>query len=305
MHPHPIAPLLLGLFAVSTPLVAEAQSAQPAPLHARPAAYAETTALTPGSVTNIGISFDIDPEWHLYWNGLSDTGMPIQIHPGPLPAGFRWGQQIWPAPHRHLPAEDLLDHIYEQQVTIILPVEVPPDAAVGSSVTFNFKLDWLVCKEACILEQASVQLTLPVAASAQPGPQALRFAKTRATAPIRPPEGMEAAPPVTVSWANPLAPEIRFPDARVLEFYPSAESSRPTNLSADGRVEGASIRIRIDPPEQPGQAFLEGVLRVEGAGVASPQEPGATYYWVSSRSPAGEPGGRAGVGHQTRSPASR
>lgn len=305
MRRFPTASLLPGLSFLVLPLAAAAQAAQPAALHARPAAYAESTALTPGSVANIGISFDIDPEWHLYWNGLSDTGMPIQIHPGPLPDGYRWRPQIWPAPHRHLPAEDLLDHIYEHQVTIILPVEVPAEAPIGSSVTFSFKLDWLVCKEACILEQANVELTVPVARAAEPGPQALRFAKTRSTAPIMPPEGLEAAPPVTVSWATPLAPEIRYPGARLLEFYPSSESSRPANLSADGRVEGASIRIRIDPPEQPGQVLLEGVLRVEGAGVAGPQEPGGTYYWVSSRSTTGQPGGRAGDGDQTKSPASK
>ncbi len=276
-------------------LAAFAAAAQEAPFHARPAAIADSTALVPGQIARVGITFEIDPEWHLYWNGLSDTGMPIQIHPSPLPDGFAWQDQIWPAPHRHAPADDILDHIYEHRVTVILPVQVPQTAAPGSKVTFGFDLDWLVCKEACILEKSRVELTLPVALEAKPSPQQALFAQTLATAPVRPPAGQEAASPVQVRWDSPNAPVVGYPGAKALEFYPSTQCSRPTNLSVDGRVEGASIRIRIEGPKDAAPAMLDGMLKVElpaSGGAGS----GVSYFWVTSKAPApkGESGGSGG-----------
>lgn len=279
-----------------------------AKVHAVARAICEQTALVPGTVANIGITFAIEKEWHLYWKGLSDTGMPIQLHPAAAPEGCEWLPQIWPAPHRHVPAEDILDHIYEDRVTIILPVKVGADVKPGTSLTFRFAPDWLVCKEACVLENTKLEITLPVAIQAAQGPDAALFATTRATAPIEAPAGLPAAPPVTVGWDG-LTAIVGFPGATSLEFYPSAESSRPTNLSADGRVSGSSIRIRLERPEQPLLTRLDGMLRAETRTSSESKDASVAYYWVSSVNPdaPATDGQKAGdeAGHQSPSPASK
>ena len=45
-----------------------------------------------------------------------------------LPAGYKAGEMLWPAPARHVSNGGLLDHVYEGRAMILLPVEVPADA---------------------------------------------------------------------------------------------------------------------------------------------------------------------------------
>src|SRR5688572_24226696 len=55
---------------------------------ARVRLVSERSALLPGQTNYIGLAFDIDPGWHLYWHGASDSGMPITFTLD-LPAGVQ------------------------------------------------------------------------------------------------------------------------------------------------------------------------------------------------------------------------
>ncbi|HBS28871.1 MAG TPA: thiol:disulfide interchange protein, partial [Phycisphaerales bacterium] len=121
---------------------------------------AERVTLTPGKTNWIALTFDIAPKWHLYWHNAGDSGLPIsfRVH---APEGVTVGEPLWPTPRRHVSAEIILDYIYEDRVTILLPVEVsgsaaaPPAGGGMGQVTIGATVEWLVCREACVPGGAS------------------------------------------------------------------------------------------------------------------------------------------------------
>ena len=55
-----------------------------------------------------------------------------------------------PAARAFLLANYAIDHVYEDTLTLITPIQVPIDAALGESINLEIAANWLVCKEACI-----------------------------------------------------------------------------------------------------------------------------------------------------------
>jgi thiol:disulfide interchange protein DsbD len=262
----------LGVGTVESPVAAQPQTVSKAPEHARPRLISEWSGLTPGTSTTIAVSFDIDPQWHLYWRGQSETGMPVRMQLSG-PEGFEFGEVLWPAPHRHAPAEDILDHIHEGQLTLIVPVKVPATVAPGTSVDVRCSLEWLVCNESCIPGSAKLSLSLPVlAAGTSPvkTADAPRFDRTRATLPIAVPAGKVAASPVEATLVDGRL-DVRVPGATSLEFYPEKESSNPTDLIKDGHAEGD--RLSIGFQAAPGSKILASGV------VAAARSGGQTTYY--------------------------
>ena len=120
----------------------------------------------PGGVTHLGVRFEIADHWHIYWDGLNDSGLPPAITLD-LPEGFEAMPTRWPAPTRNIIGEnDLLDHVLEGEVLAVIPVRVPIDATVGSTLKITGKSDWLVCDEACRPGPARRSIEHPVVAQA-------------------------------------------------------------------------------------------------------------------------------------------
>ncbi len=138
----------------------EPDPAQPA-LHARPELIAEHGRLVAGTTNTLALTFEIDPHWHMYWPGVNDSGMPASAE-FELPEGFAEEAWQWPAPHKRqvLPGE-IIDHIYEDRVTVLVPITVPSDAKPGT-LTIPADVQWLVCAEGCVLEHRRVELTIDV-----------------------------------------------------------------------------------------------------------------------------------------------
>jgi len=203
---------------------------------------ASDTHFIPGETQEVGISFDIAKGWHLYGNGSNDTGYPPRVRVE-LPAGYTAGEIQWPAPHRKTAPGDILDHIYEKQVTLLLPVTVPLDAEPGSTAKVTVGLDWLVCREACIPESDTVSLALPVAqaGSARPrtaGEAARRMDRARERIPA------EAGSELACTWDGATL-VIEAAGASAMYFYPAADSPPTTDLTADGAATGGRMAVRF------------------------------------------------------------
>ena len=276
-----IAPVLglgvaasLGVGTVESSVTAPSQAGSRVPEHARPRLISEWSGLTPGTSTTIAISFDIDSQWHLYWRGQSETGMPVRMQLSG-PAGFEFGEILWPAPHRHAPSEGILDHVREGVLTLIVPVKVPATATPGSTVSLGCALEWLVCNESCIPGSAKLSLSLPVlAAGTSPVKTAGAplFDRARASLPIAVPAGKVAASPVEAALEDGRLC-VRVPGATSLEFYPEKECSNPTDLIKDGQAEGD--RLSIGFQSVPGSKILaSGVVAAARSGGQT------TYYSV-------------------------
>lgn len=116
-------------------------------------------------VNYIGIYSEIAPHWHTYWKNPGDSGLELRLN-WETPSGVEVGDIIWPTPDV-IPFQGLVNYGYEGAHLFAVPVHVPADF-VGDHVTLKVDANWLVCKEACIPESASHEITLSIS---EPGEQ--------------------------------------------------------------------------------------------------------------------------------------
>lgn len=249
-----------------------AQGAKKDPEHARPRLVCEAETLAPGKTAWFGVAFDIDPDWHLYWNGQNDSGFPVKLETT-VPTGYKAGQVLWPAPVRHVSPGDLLDHVYEKRVTLLLPVQVPATAQSGSKAEVKVNADWLVCKSACLPGSAELAISVPVdATKGEPAKSkdAPLFAEARGLLPKDDP-GQGA---FQAQW-NDGRLTIRSLKDKEIAFYPGADSAPLAKLLKEGQSKDGKLELR---PEKPGK--VTGIVEI-----GPPDRVGRTLYRLETAPP--------------------
>jgi len=121
-----------------------------------------SAAATPGATVHVALRQKIKAGWHTYWRNPGDSGEPTRLA-WDLPTGWSAGEIIWPAPER-LPIGPLVNYGYSNEVLLPVALQVPATARPGETVRLSATADWLVCEKICIPEQATLTLSLPVAA---------------------------------------------------------------------------------------------------------------------------------------------
>ncbi|MGA3211028.1 MAG: protein-disulfide reductase DsbD domain-containing protein [Terriglobales bacterium] len=154
------------MLVISSPTHASTSKAS-AP-HAKVSLISEHAAFVPGQETWLGIQFQLEPGWHIYWLNPGDSGVPPRVTWN-LSPGLTMGEIQWPVPER-ITAPSVTDYGYSQSVLLMAPLSAvaapgPQLADIGADVR------WLVCRELCLPGQAKLQLTLPVAAVASLNPE--------------------------------------------------------------------------------------------------------------------------------------
>ncbi len=237
----------------------------------------ESGALVPGSIATLAVHFTIADGWHTYWNGRSDTGFPFKAE-WTLPSGFEIaGPLQWPPPKRYISPGDILDHVYETQVAILVPVRVPADARPGDRVKISADLTWLVCKSACVFEQGAVSIELPIAqpgTPAAPSGDASIFAATRARLPL-PIEKAGGGISARIEGTRLM---IDAPSAGRLEFYPLAACVETPSLLRDGAADGSHLSVGLgDVADSEGNARrVQGVVMIRDRAPAAPASPASS-----------------------------
>ena len=149
---------------------------------------AEQTSVQPARPLWVGLHFQLERGWHIYWTNPGDSGEPPRVKWN-LPAGFQAGSLHWPIPRR-IEDHSLIDYGYQNEV--LLPVEIssPTRWGVGSDVQLSATVNWLVCREICVPGRAALELTLPIrkGTPGPPSPMHSLFAKARADLPRRAPK---------------------------------------------------------------------------------------------------------------------
>jgi DsbC/DsbD-like thiol-disulfide interchange protein len=258
---------------------ATAAAAAPEPIRAR--LVCEEGALVAGGVAEIGVVLEIAPSWHLFWNGCNTTGYPITVTPR-LPDGFRAREIAWPAPKRLVSPGDILDHVYEEETALVLPIEVPADARSGDEVTLRCRVDWVACRDACIVGGEDVSLRLPVVARAErehaariPALDAARRAWPRRL----PPDETW----IRYHWAR-GALVIEADGADSLEFYPADGCEWLVDPIAD--CAGASGRLSIRCRAAGGEVGrISGVVRVVARRDGAPRAVGSSLVEIEVPGP--------------------
>ena len=160
--------------------------------HAKIALLAENGALKAGQTASIGLFFDLEPGWHIYWVNPGDSGEPPRVQWN-LPKGFRAGDIRWPVPVR-LVTGGVIDYGYQGRVLLTVPLQVPPDYNPSAAAKLAADVKYLICRDVCIPAKGHAELLLPPAKGATPDAAATRqlFEDTRARWPKPLPAGAKA-----------------------------------------------------------------------------------------------------------------
>lgn len=271
--------LVLLLFAAAIPLAHSQPKELPSSQHVKASLICETTTIQPNSTVHIGVLFQIEKGWHIYWDGQNDSGMPPRFHMM-LPDGCTPGEWLWPAPKRHISPGDVLDHVYENEVLLILPIRVGTNVKPGEKIAFRIEADWLVCQHMCIPESAKLELEVPITNDrTKPGNHSKYFEIARTTIPKAWPLGLGHA---AVWRGNEIT--IRGKNAESVAFFPSKSCPEIDNLLKRGQTKGDSISLHFPKMgELPApQQRVTGVVELRFKGVKQP-----VYYSVDFLRPPG------------------
>ena len=135
------------------------------PSHLKVSLVSEEPTLIAGQESWVGLHFQLDPKWHIYWVNPGDSGLAPKIE-WKLPPGYSAGPISWPIPQR-ITLGPLVNYGYEDEVLLMMPLKTTPEVAEGGKdgeVTLEGTAKWLVCSDICIPGEAPVSLKVPVQA---------------------------------------------------------------------------------------------------------------------------------------------
>jgi thiol:disulfide interchange protein DsbD len=244
---------------------------------------AERDAVQPGQSLQIGLRLQHIPHWHTYWRNPGDSGLPTTIE-WQLPAGASVGDIEWPAPKR-LPLGPLVNYGYEGELLLPLRFTAPADARPGQELRLQAEARWLVCRDVCIPEDATLTLTLPVVgAGVTPGrtPWTADFQQAAAVR-TQPLQGWTAqlqhAGRELLLTLESEAPQPAGAALPVIEVFPYAEQVvEPAVHELYRTPRGYALRMRLMADAAPPDAL---------AGIAVAQQSGGTV-WGSGGSASAE-----------------
>ena len=254
--------MIRTLFLLLALAAATASAAPVKTQHVEAELVAEKTALVPGQTTTVALRLKMADGWHTYWQNPGDSGLPTAIT-WKVPNDVSVGPILWPAPHA-LPAGPLVNFGYEGEVFLLTDVQIPASTPVGQPLTLKAKAEWLVCRETCIPEEATLELEVPVAERADPYPQwGKALAATRDALPRALPGWIVAAKgdgqKVVLSLTGPAGAST---PANV-HFFPFQEGRiEPSGKQAFARDSNGTFALTLPVANQlaPGFTQVAGVL---------------------------------------------
>ncbi|MGB3807210.1 MAG: protein-disulfide reductase DsbD N-terminal domain-containing protein, partial [Erythrobacter sp.] len=93
-------------------------------------------------------------EWHGYWSNPGDAGLGMRLELD-LPEGWEVGEPLYPVPHT-LTIAGLMNHIYEGDYAVLVPVGVPEDAVVETLPRVSGFVEYLACTDTICVPQDAV-----------------------------------------------------------------------------------------------------------------------------------------------------
>ncbi|WP_120077996.1 protein-disulfide reductase DsbD family protein [Aurantiacibacter odishensis] len=135
-------------------------------------------AIAPGEGGQLALDFLPNEGWHGYWRNPGDAGQGMCID-WDLPEGWQAGEPLYPVPQTYI-TQGLMNHIYEGEHAVLLPVTVPEGTAPGA-YQVGLYADWLTCSDTlCVPQRASLSATVQIGEGGAANP---RFADWSAAIP--------------------------------------------------------------------------------------------------------------------------
>ena len=180
--------LTLWLLGVAFATAAAAQSFTVT--HAKVSLIAENNSLQAGQITWVGVLFDLEKGWHIYWVNSGDSGERPKIQ-WQLPPGFQAKEIRWPTPVR-LGAGTVIDYGYEGLVLLPVPIQEPADYKAGKPVMLSTDIRYLICREVCIPAKTQASLAIPPTSAGSQAADGELFRSTFENSPKAWPTGWKA-----------------------------------------------------------------------------------------------------------------
>lgn len=229
--------LLLGCLLLAT--TADLRAGPVQSVHTTVELISEVSVVAPGETFHLGVTFAMEPDWHIYWKNPGASGLPPDFT-WTLPEGFQAGAIEWPAPER-VSLGGLVSYSYKDVVTLIVPVQAPAELEPGAEIPIGLEISYLICKEVCLPGDVSLDLQLSAGPVQQAGTHADVFQAARALQPV------EGAP-------------FR------IRTVSKSEDSLKVELSGDSLPESAYFYAEgeslVDPNEPQTYTLDEGVARL-------------------------------------------
>jgi Thiol:disulfide interchange protein len=230
--------------------------------------------IAPGGTLQAGLSFTLDPHWHVYWLNAGDAGEPPKIT-WTLPAGVTAGALQFPIPQR-LPNEPLMDFGYENAVTFPILFTATKSLKPGT-IHLDAKVSWLVCARVCIPGKAHLGLNLTVVPGAAPVQPAGQLAEAIHLLPEPPPAGTKLT--VMGGKADFVLTLITGHNETTAEFYPF-DQDQIVNAApqvVEPLPNGVRLRIQRDPTLTKLPTQLHGLIKLsptKAYDITAPVTPG-------------------------------
>ena len=129
------------------------------------ASFCDAQQVAPGETFHLAFVFTIEPKWHIYWKNSGASGGPTQIQVTG-PAGFTIGETLYPRPSA-IHGEEGVSYGYEGKTVLYVPVTAPQELRMGQAV-FTAKINWMVCKEVCLLGRTTQMVSVTTVSGDSP-----------------------------------------------------------------------------------------------------------------------------------------
>lgn len=215
--------------------------------------------IAPGETLQAGLTFTLDPHWHVYWINAGDAGESPKIT-WTFPAGITAGALQFPIPSR-LPNPPLMDFGYENSVTFPILFTAEKSLKTGK-IHLDAKVSWLVCARSCIPGKAHLGLNLTVAPGAAPAQPAGALAEALNLLPQPPPA--DAKLTVTGGKSDFVLTFTTGHKETNAEFYPFDQDQivDAAPQIVEPLANGVRLRIQRDPTLTRLPAQLHGLIKL-------------------------------------------
>jgi len=248
-----------------------------------PAQAANTTArlvlshetARPGETIWAGVHLRMAPTWHTYWQNGGDSGAATKVD-WTLPAGITAGEILWPVPEK-LSSEGLVTYVYHDDVVLIVPLSIAPDAPSGP-LELKAKVSWLECANLCLPGSGPVSAKLNVGPDTKPSAAATLIDTWKKKLPQPKPADFARAwwekdsSGITNTEARPLIIEwTAGQPVKEVDFYPLTSTNGTVGTATEQlSADKTKVRLRkeVEKLERGWPGQIAGVLIEKGDGGA-------------------------------------
>ena len=225
----------------------------------------------PGETLYVAIHFrPVSEEWHGYWSNPGDAGYGMELE-WSLPDGWQAGTPLYPVPRRLL-ISGLMNHVYEGEYAVLVPVTVPQNARLGQAVQIGLDAQWLACTdEICVPQNGAMSVAVAVGGDGARDP--LFPAWRAAIPPVLDRSATLEVTGKTLRLAIPLPAGQALPDPHIfIADSDLVQYAAPQSFSRSGDVLLAGIKL-ADSGASP-QDIAAILAFGDGGGVSFTAKPG-------------------------------